>query len=860
MNLMMVNPYSSKLKLLVLLLISILSMVGCLVNKANVASSGDMTAKEIVFSVQPGGGPSSSVWAQQPTIEIRNAAGQTISQGADASALVTLSILTGSGQLIGESSAYAVAGKAVFVGLSIDLSANYTLKAVKADVSAQGGTATLETESQSFTISSGALYKIKLSGLSEFDAGTCQPISVESVDSANNPVTLQNDLSIVFTNNGRGSFYTDENCTGSNVVTNISLVPGTSSSRVYFQDLGQESLRLYASVANLSDVGSGSLDIRVKELKVTGHYVSLAGGHSCTAYGRIVFCKGGDNPNSELGYSTFESPRALLLPSSISEIAVSLNGACALTVIGEVWCWGWQSNLNLKYDSPTKISDLGTTAKQIVAGVNLVTLGESRRYESHFCALSQFASVNTVKCWGHNTSRGLGDGTNTFRTGVVTAVIPLDAGDFVVRLSSSSIYTYAITNLGKVFYWGRSTNPTLLSGASNVRDVFRYGDGYFSSYDSTCLVHLNNTVSCFGTGNGYGQLGVGDFVSPHTTPVLVSGLTNVKSVSVGLSETYFVKGDGTLYRSGTNFYSTPALTSPRGNVPVMSFRYSQTEQGVSIPENIDVPAILAFNDSNKISAYVEGKLCAVSEILNDVVCITNRQQTPTLEFVKIVPYQNLQFFSPVRLIERDTCQEFTVSLQNNGLERAASYDFNLSAKDHEGTGRFYFDSACTKSTSVFQFRKGNSRTKIYYKAVNLGTKTKQSIISLNSNDGVTGTFSYAVQVSGRPYQIASFRETSESSNAYRLVILDQSFNPTFSDFEFSAAVTISHPQYLSLHNEIGYTTPHANNYTFPINVNGINMYLKSSVPDCGYSTVTFVNSLLSISSYQIVFDYCGVGG
>lgn len=70
----------------------------------------------LAFSVQPGGGTAGVVWAQQPTVLVQDAGGNTVT---GSSATVNLAVTTGSGSLFGTSSRAAVAGVAAFTGLSM---------------------------------------------------------------------------------------------------------------------------------------------------------------------------------------------------------------------------------------------------------------------------------------------------------------------------------------------------------------------------------------------------------------------------------------------------------------------------------------------------------------------------------------------------------------------------------------------------------------------------------------------------------------------------------------------------------------------------------------------------------------------
>ncbi len=84
----------------------------------------------------------------------------------------------------------------------------------------------------------------------------------------------------------------------------------------------------------------------------------------------------------------------------------------------------------------------------------------------------------------------------------------------------------------------------------------------------TCAVTLNDTVVCWGL-NKFGQLGNGSKVLNTSVPVHVKGLTNVESVSAGVSHACAIKKDKTLWCWGFNNYGQLSVGSNKGSpIPV----------------------------------------------------------------------------------------------------------------------------------------------------------------------------------------------------------------------------------------------------------------------------------------------------
>lgn len=97
-------------------------------------------ATNLVFTTQPTGGVAESVLLPtQPVVELRDAFGNVCNTGADASANVTLSLSSGSGNLLGTLTRAAASGVATFSGLSIDTQGSgKVLSAEKASTTASG--------------------------------------------------------------------------------------------------------------------------------------------------------------------------------------------------------------------------------------------------------------------------------------------------------------------------------------------------------------------------------------------------------------------------------------------------------------------------------------------------------------------------------------------------------------------------------------------------------------------------------------------------------------------------------------------------------------------------------------------------
>jgi hypothetical protein len=123
--------------------------LGAQVSGAAVASNASVSvsagvASRLVFSTEPSGSNTAGVaFASQPVVVVQDAQGNTVVDGVDSTAVITLSIESGDGNLNGVVAVSAVAGIAKFTGLRVDLAGTKILKASKGDFTSSGGSAGL---------------------------------------------------------------------------------------------------------------------------------------------------------------------------------------------------------------------------------------------------------------------------------------------------------------------------------------------------------------------------------------------------------------------------------------------------------------------------------------------------------------------------------------------------------------------------------------------------------------------------------------------------------------------------------------------------------------------------------------------
>ena len=225
--------------------------------------------------------------------------------------------------------------------------------------------------------------------------------------------------------------------------------------------------------------------------------LTTTGGVTCFGYNGNGQLGTGDYPSSNL----ITVNAVLGLSRGVSAIAAGAQYNCVATSSGGVKCWGWNGNGQLgdgtvkQRFEPVDVLGLSSGIRSIVAG------------KWHACALTNDGGV---KCWGHNASGQLGDGTTTQRLTPVD-VIGLRSG--VAALAAGADHTCALTDRGTMKCWGfngfgqggdgttaQRLTPIDVVGLSSKVVAITAGDYH------TCALTENGALNCWGR-NDSGQLG-----------------------------------------------------------------------------------------------------------------------------------------------------------------------------------------------------------------------------------------------------------------------------------------------------------------------------------------------------------------
>ncbi len=350
----------------------------------NVAAGAAAT---LSFSTQPAQANGGDPFGQQPTVDILDLGGNRVAQAL--SVTITLDSGPAGATLSGASTVTATAGRATFVGLSIDKAGSgYRLTATSSGLT--------PAVSARFSVAVGPPSLTRsyvTSTWSLMNVGDTTTLTLWVRDNGGNPVTVP--LSSWQFGNPPGPYVGRNNGDGSYSAT---VTPGATTEAHVTASVNGALLQSAPAV--------------VKVVRFTK--ISAGGGHTCAltpvgGYGDI-YCWG-DGEFGQLGNgSTASSTVPVLVSGGIHWASVSAGDThtCGVDVNGTAYCWGRNAHGALGIGLPDDPSS-NRSVPTAVSG-NLVFLAVHAGLGSTTCGSVQGFSAY---CWGNNSSGQLGDSTMT---------------------------------------------------------------------------------------------------------------------------------------------------------------------------------------------------------------------------------------------------------------------------------------------------------------------------------------------------------------------------------------------------------------------------------------------------------------
>ncbi len=305
----------------------------------------------------------------------------------------------------------------------------------------------------------------------------------------------------------------------------------------------------------------GSVDegSSVSECSATGHTGSCASGGGCECSAGLGDCNGTSLDGCETDVTTTRTHcgacgaaclQAQACASSacatdpIVQIAASAQNLCFRRMLGGVACSGPDHN-DIYLDRDRLDSSVMRTLDlqaEFFAGHQQDTVPNEHR-----CALQSGGTV--IRCWGVNSSGGLGDGTMTTPPEGSSVVAMTPSGATYSKVLTGSLFTCALRTTGGVDCWGEGSAGRLGTGDTSDALVPTPVVGISDAIDLDvggncgCVVHADGRVSCWGEPTS-GRTGDRGPSPDNTVPTALVDVAGAVAVSMGTSHGCAVLGDG----------------------------------------------------------------------------------------------------------------------------------------------------------------------------------------------------------------------------------------------------------------------------------------------------------------------------
>ena len=260
---------------------------------------------------------------------------------------------------------------------------------------------------------------------------------------------------------------------------------------------------------------------------ITFRAISAGADHTCgVATDNRAFCWG-NNDWRQLGTGTVFTSSPTLVSETLrfAKITAGTSFTCGITTGNETYCWGANSIGQIGDGAKISYGNAFVSAPQKVVGNNTfqsVTLGNQ-----FACAVTP---LGQGYCWGSNSAK-LGTGPNGTDS---SSPVPVIGGQMFQSISAGYGHACGVTTANSVYCWGLNGSGQLganvangstpvRAGAIDAIEVAASGIGTGSGSHSCAISSNRLTVWCWGR-NDAGQLGNGGTTpgaTANSTPAIV---------------------------------------------------------------------------------------------------------------------------------------------------------------------------------------------------------------------------------------------------------------------------------------------------------------------------------------------------
>ena len=302
----------------------------------------------------------------------------------------------------------------------------------------------------------------------------------------------------------------------------------------------------------------------VVDLATTPTAVSAGGNFSCALDATGTVHCWGSNGSGQLGFGvaggTFVTPVTVSSPAPFTTITTGDRHACALTAVGDAYCWGGGAWGQLGVGPPA--AQCGPepceTRPRKIDNFTFTTIMAGRQ---HTCGI---VTGGQAYCWGVNVSGTVGDST---QTEFYESPVAVSGGHTFKAISGADDHTCAISTAGAAYCWGVNNDGQIGNDSdfsSRVPALVLEGivfESVTTGGTHSCALTPTGEAYCWGR-NFEGELGNGSRENSGI-PVAVSTQVRFANISAGSTHNCGMSTAGEAYCWGWNLTGQLGVGSGR---------------------------------------------------------------------------------------------------------------------------------------------------------------------------------------------------------------------------------------------------------------------------------------------------------